>query len=94
MDFLESGSELFADTRPNLAEEIDALARIGLDFGQRHNVPIAERLDYHRRKATVLSAIADRDGDPNTREVAELAWRHVRNLETEQADELKSEATP
>jgi hypothetical protein len=71
--------------RESLAEEIGELARIALDFGQRHNVPIGERLDYHRRKAVALGTIAERDGSPNTREIAELAWRYVRELEAEQA---------
>jgi hypothetical protein len=70
---------------PSLAEEIGELARIAHDFGQRHNVPAAERLAYHRRKATVLSAIADRGEIADAAEAAEDAWRYVRELEAEQA---------
>jgi hypothetical protein len=70
---------------PSLAEEIGELARIALDLGQRHDVPVAERLAYHRRKATVLSAIAERDQVADAAEVADLAWQHVRELEAEAA---------
>jgi hypothetical protein len=68
----------------SLAAEIGEIARIALEFGRRGDVPHSERLDYHRRKAVLLSTIAERDNDDATREAAANAWRQVRELEAAQ----------
>jgi hypothetical protein len=76
---------LMAAEVPGLAEEIGEVTRIAREFGQRHYVPVAERLAYQRRKAALLSAIAERGEVTDAPEAAEQAWQRVRELEAEQA---------
>lgn len=68
----------------SLASEISEIARIAADFSRRRDVTHAERLAYHRRKAALLTVIADRDRNQEAREVAENAWQQVRDLEASQ----------
>lgn len=69
----------------DLTGEIDEVTRIAIDFSQRHDVPLTKGLAYHRRKAELLTAIADRRrDDQEARKVAANAWQQVRDLEAAQ----------
>lgn len=68
-------------SRQSLVVEIGEITRIAAAFGQRHNVPVAELLPYHLRKAQTLTVIACQHGDDNSREAASAAWRRVRELQ-------------
>lgn len=72
----------------SLAIEIGEIARIARGFGQRRDVPVAELLSFHRRKAETLTVIACEHGDDGSRKVASAAWRQVRELQ-EQAEAVR-----
>lgn len=61
--------------------EMGAVVRLANGLGQRHDVTPAECLAYHQRKAALLVAIAERDGDVNACEAAANARRQVQDLE-------------
>jgi hypothetical protein len=62
----------------DLIREIGEITRLAID------VPRAELLGYHRRKAELLTAIAEHDDDPDAREVAANAWQQVAGIEAAQ----------
>lgn len=64
-----------------LDAEIRALALVASGFIRRPGVSPADEVHYQRRKAETLTVIACEDGDVESREVASLAWRRVRELQ-------------
>ena len=65
----------------SLAREIGAVTHLAVEFARRGDVSPAERLAFHRRKAELLTVIAEKDGGAESREVASAAWRQVREWE-------------
>lgn len=63
----------------DLVREVGEVARLARELPR--DAPVAERLAYHRRKAELLTLIAEQRDDQETREVAGNAWRQVRELE-------------
>lgn len=68
----------------DLIREVGEIARLARELAHRCDVSPEERLAYHRRKAELLTAIAEQDGADGAQEAAENAWRQVRDLEASQ----------
>lgn len=65
----------------DLIREVGEITRLARELAHRRDVSPEERLGYHRRKAELLTAIAEHDDDDGAREVAANAWKQVRELE-------------
>lgn len=65
----------------NLVREVGEIARLARKLP--YDAPAATRLAYHRRKAVLLTLIAEQRDDQEARGIAGNARRQVRELEEE-----------